>query len=939
MIKTVSGFAGPARFALLAGVATLAFPAIAQAQDTDAQQAQAQSNSDADNYSDATDSSTGNEIIVTATKREQTLQDVPVAVSVTTAETIERAQIRDVTDLATVVPSLRVTQSQSQFATTYSIRGFGTSGNNLGLEPSVAVFVDGVYRSRAIAQISDLPDIQRVEVLRGPQSTLFGKNASAGVISIVSKLPSFDFGGSIEASYGNYNAVVLKGMVTGPLSENIAASIAAGYNRRDGYNRDLATGNRTNDRNRWFTRGQLLFKGDSGLSIRLIADYGKIDENCCGVVNVLTGPQTQVLTSPLIGGQVNTQNQRFDNIVYNSFDSTNKIENYGFSGQIDYEVGPFKLTSITAWRKVNAETNQDSDFTSAPLLDRNYQNLGIRTFTQEFRASATILDKVTALLGVYYFNEKIDQRNELTWGPSARAYANYLVQAGSGCALGLYTGPCLVAGLPGVPPVPQPLDATFGALEGNAGKYLAPNATFFGAGQGQFQTYGLNNEAFSIFGQLDIEIVDRLTLTGGVNYTHDKKNYSVAANVTDVFSQVDFNNPAYATFRRALLFNGGVAQQVGTALGLGRSATQAEIMTFAGGNPAAFGNITTAVGAFADANQNNPSANPLNRLLPLQYMPQILGVPNSLEDGKLSDDNVSYTARLAFDASDHLNVYAGVATGYKAASINLSRDSRPTAADLQLINAVNSPYASLRRPNLMAGGRYARPEKSTVYELGVKGNWPIGAFTLAVFKQSIRDFQSNIFTGGGFFLGNAEKQSTWGVEFEGTIKPAKGLSLGVAVTYLNPKYDLFTNSAFGVATGVRPADIPEWSGTVSAQYDHEFTNGNHLILRGDFHFESEVQVVEGLPAFIAKDPVSGVVLPGGYGVGLAAAAPFTRQVDEVSASITYAMQNGFELTAWGRNLTDDRYINTIFDSPAQIGSVSAYTNQPRTYGVSARFRW
>jgi iron complex outermembrane receptor protein len=315
-------------------------------------------------------------------------------------------------------------------------------------------------------------------------------------------------------------------------------------------------------------------------------------------------------------------------------------------------------------------------------------------------------------------------------------------------------------------------------------------------------------------------------------------------------------------------------------------------------------------------------------------------VPNALEDGRLSSDNVSYTARLAFDANDHLNIYAGVATGYKAASVNLSRDSRPTAADLQLINTT-ATYASLRRPNLAAGSRFARPEKSTVYELGVKGNWSIGAFSLAMFKQSIRDFQSNIFTGGGFFLGNAEKQSTWGVEFEGTIKPVRGLSLGVAVTYLSPKYDLFTNSAFGVATGVRPADIPEWSGTFSAQYDHEFGNGDHLILRGDFHFESEVQVVEGLPAFIGRDPVTGVVLPepNGYQAGLTAAAPYTRQVDEISASITYAMQNGLELTAWGRNLTNDRYINTIFDSPAQIGSVSAYTNQPRTYGVSARYRW
>ncbi|MEC7160949.1 MAG: TonB-dependent receptor plug domain-containing protein, partial [Pseudomonadota bacterium] len=203
------GRAATVRTSLLAGAAALALPAAAQAQDTDA---------DFDDEGAGVEAPVNsNVIVVTATKREQTLQETPVAVSVTSAETIEQAQIRDVSDLATVVPSLQVSQNQSSFATSYSVRGFGTDGNNIGLEPSVAMFVDGVYRSRAVSQISDLPDIQRVEVLRGPQSTLFGKNASAGVISIVTKEPQFDFGGMVEASYGNYDAMVVKGFVTGPI--------------------------------------------------------------------------------------------------------------------------------------------------------------------------------------------------------------------------------------------------------------------------------------------------------------------------------------------------------------------------------------------------------------------------------------------------------------------------------------------------------------------------------------------------------------------------------------------------------------------------------------------------------------------------------------------------------------------------------------------------
>ena len=144
-----------------------------------------------------------NIIVVTATKREQTLQEVPVSVSVTTGETLERAEIRDLQDLQTVSPSLRVSQLQSSANTTFIIRGFGNGANNAGVEPSVGVFIDNVFRSRSAAQINDMANVQRVEVLRGPQSTLFGKNASAGVISVVTREPQFAFGGSVSATYGN----------------------------------------------------------------------------------------------------------------------------------------------------------------------------------------------------------------------------------------------------------------------------------------------------------------------------------------------------------------------------------------------------------------------------------------------------------------------------------------------------------------------------------------------------------------------------------------------------------------------------------------------------------------------------------------------------------------------------------------------------------------
>ena len=168
-----------------------------------------------------------NTVTITATKREQTLQDVTVAVSVVDDQVIEKANIQDLGDLQSLVPSLSVGQLQSSANTNFVIRGFGNGANNAGIEPSVGVFIDGVYRSRSASQISDLPNLQRVEVLRGPQSTLFGKNASAGVISIVTRKPQFEQGGAVEGSFGNFNSYRVKGDITGPLSDTVAYSASA----------------------------------------------------------------------------------------------------------------------------------------------------------------------------------------------------------------------------------------------------------------------------------------------------------------------------------------------------------------------------------------------------------------------------------------------------------------------------------------------------------------------------------------------------------------------------------------------------------------------------------------------------------------------------------------------------------------------------------------
>ena len=265
------------------------------------------------------------EIIVTATKRSQTLQETPVAVTVTTAETIEQAQILDINDLQSVVPSLRITQLQSSTNTNFVIRGFGNGANNPGIEPSVGVFVDGVYRSRSAGAIGDLPTLERVEVLNGPQSTLFGKNASAGVVSVVTAKPTGEFGGKISATVANRDGFVIKGEVEGALSDSVAYKLSGGINKRDGYITNNVTGNDINNRDRFNVRGDLVFTPNDNLEVRVIADFDNIDEECCGTVNLFSGTATAAIEA--VGGQLvdnddNSRNQ-FTNI-----DPTNEQDNY-----------------------------------------------------------------------------------------------------------------------------------------------------------------------------------------------------------------------------------------------------------------------------------------------------------------------------------------------------------------------------------------------------------------------------------------------------------------------------------------------------------------------------------------------------------------------------------------------------------------------------------
>ncbi len=815
------------------------------------------------------------EIVITASKRATTLQETPVAVSVVQAEELQQSQVLDVKDLQFLVPSLRVTQLQTSGNTNFLIRGFGNGANNAGIEPSVGVFIDGVYRSRSASALADLPNLERIEVLRGPQSTLFGKNASAGVISVVTAKPNLDdVTGSAALTVGDYSQVIAKGDVSGPLSENVGFSLSGSMNQRDGYYENLAGGDALGELDRWGVRGQLLFVPSDNTEIRFIADMEEIDEACCGVANLLNGPTGAILTSPFIGGSL-VPNAPFAYEGYYDFTPRNEFENSGISMQIDYDVNDdIALTSITAMRTLDRFDNADVDFTSAALIDSAQGNLTdtkIDTLTQELRLSGST-DTTNWMVGAYYFDEEIEQNTGLIYGPDFRTYADLLTIV-------------LGGGTPGVDPSPLgPLETAL----------ALPAGTFFAAGTGLTEASTMDNQAFSLFAQVDVALGDRATLTLGVNYTEDEKDVTFDSTATDVFSSLDMVQIGFAQIFAAL-----------------EGADP--------GNPVN-GPTATALSTIPCSPASPPPAcNPLLALQPLQFLPPNIDYPNSVESGTTKDDDTTWTTKLAFDVNEDVNVYVSAGTGFKASSWNLSRDSRPFASDLAALG-----NAGLLVPNLTTGTRFADPEESTVYEIGMKASWDTVAMNLAIFDQEIENFQSNTFVGTGFVLLNAGKQSTTGVEIDFRWAPTENFVGTFAATLMDPKYDSFAQAACVPPpgstsanftcdlSGATPSGIHETSITATGNYEFKVGNADGFV-RAEYIYEDDVQVVDNVPKAIAS-----------------------REVNTINASLGLAWDNGLEAMLWGRNLNNDEYLMSAFPSVAQNGSYSGYPNPPRTYGLTIR---
>ncbi len=557
------------------------------------------------------------QITVTAQKREEALQDVPVVVTALSQEMLDDNGVRDIKDLQQIVPGLTVTSTQSESQTVARIRGVGTVGDNAGLESSVGIVIDGVYRPRNGVGFTDLGELERIEVLKGPQGTLFGKNTSAGVINVITQRPTYQQHAEAEVTIGNYGIFGVSGSYNDSFNDRAAFRLYAAKRKRDGY-LDVHTGSgpRTEkedqDQNFHTFRGQLLLEPTDTLKILLSGDFSNRDENCCGSVTTIRGPTAAILDALSSDTGVIPVADPYSRQVWSNRGTAQYIKDQGVSGQVDWQTpwfGGATLTSITAHRKWETTNGIDFDYSSADLLyrnptqDDNYTRFD--TFSQEIRLTGAT-DKIDWLVGGFYADENLRRNEAYRVGSAYEPYLSIALLSRINPALGA-----------------SPTAALF--LSQASGR---PFGTVF-VGHAAADRYQQDSKSVGLFTNDTWHVTDALDLTLGLRYTREKK---------DLTSR--YSNPNGGLGCGAML--GNPAQVVAALVARGLTVAQASA-------------AAPSVVGFA-----------------------CLPWTNVRHDGRSTDQSRdekewSGTFKAAYRFNEHAMGYFSAARGYKAGGFNLDR--------------------------------------------------------------------------------------------------------------------------------------------------------------------------------------------------------------------------------------------------------------------------
>lgn len=894
------------------------------------------------------------DIVVIAQGREQLLSDVPVAVSAVSADVMQNSGANDIRQLNQVAPSLLVSSTGNEANGSARIRGIGTVGDNPGLESSVAVFIDGVYRSRSGIGLNELGEIERVEVLRGPQGTLGGRNASAGMISIISARPSFNFGADFEATYGNYDYLRLGGSVTGPIAETLAARVDGIYVRRDGFYRDTTNNVDVNDRNRWFVRGQLLWEPNDAMSLRLIGDWSRRNEACCAAIYVDRNVNEYVgnLNDPGIGATLangnniinvlrdlgqplaGLQSPGYDRTIYvspgRSFAGI--TEDRGVSAELNWDLGGARFTSITGYRAYDNNQASDTDYSRVDIHYRSGPDgygREFRTFTQELRLQGEAFGgRLDWLVGGFFADEDLSLTDNLRFGSQYGRFATCRIISGGGLA-GLYSptnpgcvvpvvGPATIAGASGGGATGAAIAAGFATLD-----------TLNNLGSTN-ERYNQNSRNWALFTHNIIHVTDQIDLTLGLRYTNERKRFDASfGNDNTVCTTLQTN------LTSALANPNATARALaGALIGL-----------------ACQGNST--------AELNGVSIN-----------------------SRRSEDEFTGTGILSYRPNDDLLFYLSYARGYKAGGFNLDRSA--LKPPIFVVGGVpTTTFAAAGGAQALVGNLQFDPELVDAYEFGVK--YATGPLTVsaALFRQDFRNFQLNTFNGSVFLvqtvngcggagltggsLADSDQNAsaagsnynaaaattgacatgdvTWGVrsqglELEAVLRPARDLRVGMGVTYSRTRYneDLVGNRlgapldpALRVLPGQQLSNAPVWVATGSLTWTPEIGgSGLSGLVYIDGRMTGDHNTGSDLFPQKAQD-----------GYAIVNARVGIRGPDERWA-----------VEFWAQNLFNVNYAQVAFNSPFQAGATAApfvdpqypggrqifsqFLAEPRTYGVTLR---
>jgi iron complex outermembrane receptor protein len=901
----------------------------------------------------ASDLRNAGDIIVTATRRSERLSNVPIAVSAVGQEQLQNSGGSDIRSLNQLAPSLLISSTGSEANASARIRGIGTVGDNPGLESSVAVFIDGVYRSRTGVGLNELGEVDRVEVLRGPQGTLFGRNASAGLINIITRSPEFNWHGNGEATYGNYNQYRVAGGLTGPLiGDSLAFRVDGVYVKRDGFYDNVTQGGGSeahpNNRNRYFLRGQLLFKPSDDLTVRIIGDYTHRNESCCAAVYysqketidptasapgvapffatvntdgaVAVSPTNRVVdilrrqgaVYPLAGNNPDPFNREVAITPGQTF--RNRTVDYGGSVQADWNLGGASLTSITSYREYKAGNAGDVDYTNIDLTHRAADGNAYRqfhTFTQEARLQGSLFnDKLDWLVGGFYSKEKLRLVDNVVFGAQYGTFAACRLVANISPALaqqGLGASGCLS---------PTGRATVLGAFGPAAGGLIAAGldrlTTVNNVGDSG-SIYRQDSENYAFFTHNIFHLTDTLSITAGLRYTHEKKAFSADFN----------NNNTVCPIQQAALAPLTLSQSGATALAQG-------IVTL------------TCTG------NSSPALNALD-------------LHDSFGDGEFTG-----TAVVSWKPTPKLLTYASYAKGYKAGGYNLDR------SDLGGVNGVLTP-----RTNADAPGLRFNAEKVNNYEVGAKFNTRGFTLNVAAFREEFRDFQLNTFNGSIFVVQNIEacKDSLNGLDVDNGFNPVTGAQTGACPVNRAKKPGVISQGVeaeftisparnFTVTGGYTFSSTKFRKDLIGSSTTGEPLDRALFLLPGSHLSNAPVNVVTTSASWTPDIGSSGMSalfyidsrLTSDYNTG-SDLAPEKKQDGFALVNARVGLRGRDQLWAielWAQNLLNKDYIQVAFNTPfqgagssanvARFGGTgnalySAFLAEPRTYGVTLRSRF